>query len=697
MDVSVEVAAPEEVRSSADAVAFRRTLTVGLLLCAAYAVLPGSWTVLRYLVIYPAAGLLAAASVLIGIRRFRPVAPQAWILIGAALCSNMIADVITGVYLVLDRDPLPFAAVPFYLAVYPLIAAGLVVGIVQRGRLGADIRALIDAGIITVVGGLLAWVYVIEPVLHDDALSTYESVVTVLYPMGDLLLLAVAVRFLMGSNSRGRALGMVVTGLGLILVGDTLFALNTSKNPAMDRVSDVALLGGVVFMGVAALDPSMRALTEDDRGAAVQSNRFRSAVASVTVVPALVLVIQEVRDEPLHIWATVLASLLLMALVVLRFHVMARQAQIAADEESALSRYAAELLAAQDADEIIATAERALVVVSRERDLRAHLVLDFEHAAELAETDIVIPVMVRGEHVGAIVAQGNRLRLRLKEPPLRTIASQLSIALERERLLVAEHEVAASLTEQNEQLRELRSMQDRFVSSVSHELRTPLTSMVGYLEILHDGEVGELGPEQEHVVEIIARNCDRLNSLIGDILVAARLDSGVVELDKASIDLAQLAANQVESIQAVAVAKGLDVQLMVRSSALTIRGDETRLGQLLDNLLSNAVKFTPDGGTVSVELGRHDDMAWLEVHDTGIGMPADEVGKIFDRFYRTSTASTIQGTGLGLWIAKSIAEAHGGSLTVSSELGVGSTFRVELPLPAPNDSPTSTRTEEVPI
>ena len=228
--------------------------------------------------------------------------------------------------------------------------------------------------------------------------------------MGDLLLLAVAARFLMGSSSRGRALGMVVTGLGLILVGDILFALNTAKNAAMDRVSDVALLGGVVFIGVAALDPTMRALTEDDRGAAVQSNRFRSVVAVVTAVPALVLVIQEVRDEPLHVWANVVASLLLMALVVLRFHVMASQAQRAADQETALSRYAAELLAAQDGDEIVATAERALALVAGDGDLSARLVLDFERAASSSEPDIVIPVTVRGEQVGVIVAEGSSLR-----------------------------------------------------------------------------------------------------------------------------------------------------------------------------------------------------------------------------------------------------------------------------------------------
>ena len=181
----------------------------------------------------------------------------------------------------------------------------------------------------------------------------------------------------------------------------------------------------------------------------MQSNRFRPVVAVVTAVPALVLVVQEVRDEPLHVWANVIASLLLVALVVSRFHVMANQAQRAAAQETALSRYAAELLAAQDGDEIVATAERALALVAGDGDLSARLVLDFEREANSAHTGIVVPVTVRGEQTGVIVADGSSLDLHLKEPSLTTIASQLSIASERERLRVAEREVAASLAEKN--------------------------------------------------------------------------------------------------------------------------------------------------------------------------------------------------------------------------------------------------------
>lgn len=685
MDDSAEVVPRDRNRSPSGEREFGLALAIGLFLCAAYAVLPASWDVLRHLVIYPAAGLLAVVSVAVGVRRFRPTAPQAWLLIGAGLLSNWIADVIWGLYVVLGHDPFPSAAEPFYLALYPLVAAGLVVAIVQRGRFGVDVRALIDTGLVTVVGGLLAWVYRIEPVLDDDELSTYESIITILYPLGDLLLLAVAMRFFMGSSWKERALRMVVAGLGLILAGDVVFALDTTESARADRLSDVLLLGGVLFIGVAALHPTMRALTEENCEAPVRSNVRAVLVAGVVVIPAVVLVVQQSRDEPLYVWANAVASLTLTALVVLRFQVMASRAQRAADLEAALSRYAAELLAAQDGDEIIATAERALAMVARDHHVSAGLVLDFEPAAAASESDLITPVTVRGTQVGVIVARGKALHLRLKEPSITTIAAQLSVALERERLRMTELQVAASLAEQNEQLRELDAMKDRFVSSVSHDMRTPITAMVGYLEILRDGEVGELGTEQAHVVEIISRNCDRLNSLIGDILVSARFDSGRVKLHKAAVDLAELASNQVESMQAVAEDKGVEVRLVARSRPLTIRGDELRLGQLFDNLLSNAVKFTDAGGSVTVELGRRDGVAWFEVIDTGVGIPLDEVPKIFDRFYRSSTADNIAGTGLGLWIARSIAEAHGGSITASSELGEGSIFRVELPLPTAGD------------
>ena len=359
---------------------------------------------------------------------------------------------------------------------------------------------------------------------------------------------------------------------------------------------------------------------------------------------------------------------------------MASQAQRAADQETALSRYAAELLASEDGDEIIATAERAVALVASDGHFNARVVLHFERAALPSDTDIVIPVTVRGEQVGVIVAQGKTLHLRSKESPLRTIASQLSIALERERL-VAEREVVESLAEQNEQLRELRSMQDRFVSSVSHELRTPLTSMVGYLGLLHDGEVGELGPEQEHIVEIIARNCDRLNSLIGHILVAARLDSGVVKLDKG-----------VDPSCPAGVEPG-------RIDPGGCRGQGARRafdGALQRARRSVATKYasvsssttccpTPSSSPLTVARSASSGATRRD----GVARGAD-TGSACRRRARQGLRSLLscldgqydRGTGLGLSISKSIAEAHGGTIAVMSEVGAGTTFicRSSFPL-----------------
>jgi len=357
-------------------------------------------------------------------------------------------------------------------------------------------------------------------------------------------------------------------------------------------------------------------------------------------------------------------------------------AEAEAVREATLSRYAADMLAAGDHDEIMAIACRALTGLSGTGEGEAVLVPAGGPGPAPAAEPLVrstTPVVVRDGPAATIVATGTRSCVRRWQPSLGAIANQLSLALERDGLLQTERETAESLAEQNDRLRELDAMKDSFVSSVTHELRTPLTSMVGFLEVLRDGEVGDLTDEQAHVVEIIDRNGQRLERLISDILVAARFDSGRMRFDMAAVDLGALVAGQVESISAVAAEKDTELRLVTEGEVPPVWGDEMRLGQVVDNLLSNAVKFTP-GGTVTTTLGCRDGRALLAVADTGVGMPPEDLDKVFDRFYRASTAGVTVGTGLGLSIAKSIVEAHDGTIGVTSELGVGTTFRVELPL-----------------
>ena len=245
---------------------------------------------------------------------------------------------------------------------------------------------------------------------------------------------------------------------------------------------------------------------------------------------------------------------------------------------------------------------------------------------------------------------------------------------ERERLLARERE-------QNERLRELDRLKDSLLASVSHELRTPLTSIRGYAELLLEREAGELTDEQEQFLNVIDRNSDRLLHVIGDLLFVAQVDAGKVTLERTNLDLRELVCECVEAARPSAASKriGLDLD---HEPVREIQGDRSRLAQLFDNLLSNAIKFTPEGGCVHVRLAAADGVAVVEVADTGIGIPEDERDKLFEQFFRTrgATEQAIQGTGLGLSITKAITEAHGGTISVESEEGVGTTFRVELPL-----------------
>jgi PAS domain S-box-containing protein len=244
-------------------------------------------------------------------------------------------------------------------------------------------------------------------------------------------------------------------------------------------------------------------------------------------------------------------------------------------------------------------------------------------------------------------------------------------------------EQALQLIAQNERLRELDRLKDEFIGMFSHELRTPLSSILGYAEILM--EDGLSSPDAEQCVEVIDRNAKRLLRLAGDLQLLSQINSGQMPMEFCSADLADIAASAVEEMRPNAERK--HIELVLSATAVPrFAVDPTRIAQLLGNLLSNAVKFTPDGGKVEVRLGTEGDQAVLTVADTGIGIPAADRERIFERFFRTAIAKrqAIQGTGLGLTITQAIVAAHNGTIAVEGDEGRGSTFTVRLPLrPAP--------------
>jgi PAS domain S-box-containing protein len=229
-----------------------------------------------------------------------------------------------------------------------------------------------------------------------------------------------------------------------------------------------------------------------------------------------------------------------------------------------------------------------------------------------------------------------------------------------------------------ERLKALDGAKDHFVSTVSHELRTPVTSIVGYTEILLDDEQP---PMTEKILRTIARNGERLIKLCNDLLAIQAMDLRDSGLGHQRIDLSELLTQLESAVRAGTRTRDLELVFEPCPPGVALMGDPEQLDRMLANLLSNAVKFTPDGGRVS--LSNQVEAAWvhLTVRDTGIGIPPEDRGQLFQRFFRSHNVAElqIQGTGLGLSIVSSIVESHGGTIEVDSTLGEGTAFTVHLP------------------
>jgi signal transduction histidine kinase len=318
--------------------------------------------------------------------------------------------------------------------------------------------------------------------------------------------------------------------------------------------------------------------------------------------------------------------------------------------------------------------------VARRRLGRLQLVL---LAAAVSASPVLLAVQTaRGanEHAYAVAGFGGAISALVLLRLARLVRSA-DAANRAERYARIEAESARMvLLEQNERLRELDRLKDEFVALISHDLRTPLTSITGYVELLESDETGPLNEDQRTFLAIVARNADRLFHLVNDLLFVARLQSGPLDLEIEEVDVAAVARESVAGAGPYAESRSIGLELAVAGDA-NVLGESGRLVQLLDNLVSNAVKFTPDGGTVTVRVAAEADVVVLEVADSGIGIPEAERSRLFERFFRASTAVSqqIPGTGLGLYIAHAIVEAHGGQIAVASEVGEGTTFRIELP------------------
>jgi protein-histidine pros-kinase len=230
-----------------------------------------------------------------------------------------------------------------------------------------------------------------------------------------------------------------------------------------------------------------------------------------------------------------------------------------------------------------------------------------------------------------------------------------------------------------EEREKLDRAKDEFFATVSHELRTPLTSVLGYSELLADLP---LDGQAQRFVAVIAKNALRELRLVDDLLTLASLENGGLKIRGCVLDLGPVVRNAVVAAQPHADRQGVALTLKDLDAPVLVEADADRIGQAIDNLVSNALKFTPPGGSVAVHLFAGQDVAHVEVADTGSGIAEPETERIFERLFRAeaAVAGQVPGAGLGLTIALAIAVAHRGTIGIVKSDRTGATFRLQLPL-----------------
>ena len=295
-----------------------------------------------------------------------------------------------------------------------------------------------------------------------------------------------------------------------------------------------------------------------------------------------------------------------------------------------------------------------------------------------------VPLVWKGQVLGVLEASGRKGGRPFSDAEVNAmslLATQAAIAIQNARLYDAARQRAQELSIALNQQREIDRWKAEFIQNVSHELRTPLTLIQGYAEMLNDGELGNLSQEQRKPITIITNQAQVLQALVADMLAILRVEAQAMHPEPTS--LATLIQAAVDDFQVLVSQSGLTLETDVQPNAPMVSADQRQLRKVVDNLLANAVKFTPAGGRLTMRVYPHQGGACVQVSDTGIGIPPDQLDRVFERFYQVdgSIRRQYEGVGLGLALVHEVVEGHGGWIKAESEgiAGRGSTFTFWLP------------------
>ncbi len=250
-------------------------------------------------------------------------------------------------------------------------------------------------------------------------------------------------------------------------------------------------------------------------------------------------------------------------------------------------------------------------------------------------------------------------------------------------------EKIAQLDRSQEELAKVEEAKEKllaFISMVAHDLKAPLAAIQTYFGVMLGGFTGELNPKHQEIIEKSSRRVDGLLELISDLLDISRIESGQIVHEMKPVSIGELVQSQVDDAAGLAKKKKISFSVNIPPDLPPIYGSPTRLQQVFSNLLSNAVKFTPEGGLIDFVVVHQEGCIYGTLQDTGIGIPPDELPRIFEDFYRASNVESLTGTGLGLPIVRRIIESHGGEIEVVSpcpETGKGCRFVFSIPISKP--------------
>jgi PAS domain S-box-containing protein len=539
---------------------------------------------------------------------------------------------------------------------------------------------------------------IVAPAMTNQFDPGIETVVALVYPLLDLGVLAVMIWLLFGSVRLNTVLALLTAAFTFYLAADLLYEYRL-VNGLTDRTwvwREAMYLAAVILIVAAATAPGADRIAHPTSATMRRATPIRlvALVAAVLTVPALLaFAVWSGRDGSAKLLA--IASVLVIGLGLWRTRILLTTIE----QQQRLN----ELVLDSAGDGIIGLAPDGTVVfvnMAARRILRCReedvVERNFHDVAHHQHPDGT-PYPWSDCPTRELIAQGKSGAL-TNSTYIRRDGVHIPVDVIITPMLAGDVVAGAVMLFRDISERAaIEEMKSQFIAIISHELRTPLTSIKGSLQLLDAGVVGPVTGEQQQLLTMAVNNTDRLRKLVDDILDVERLDAGRMPLRPEPVNALSLAHQAIEGIEGAAQSAGIAVRVQSPSpeSTLVVDVDPHRMLQVLANLLGNAIKFSERDSTVSVDVSRAGPSVTIAVADHGRGIPADRLASVFERFGQVESGDARRqgGTGLGLAIAKELVTRSGGTLDVTSTVGVGSTFTVTLPARpgGPAEEPTDLR------